>query len=110
MPARSDLKIVQIFYMALRNNISLAQVYIPISICIQAWAVITFPSDKLLGGNGGMGGMLKQQLTPWFQVRAGTVLLASLFLSPAINPSAWGHSLQPFPLIITLPSHISPGP
>lgn len=58
-PAQSDLKIVQIFYMALRNNISFVQVYIPISICIHAWVVMTFPCDELLGRNGGIGGMLK---------------------------------------------------
>lgn len=85
-PAQSDLKIVQIFYMALRNNISFVQIYIPISICIHAWVVMTFPHDELLGRNGGIGGMLKWQLTLWLQLRVDTVLLAF----------SWGYSLPPF--------------
>lgn len=39
-PAQTDLEIVQIFYMAPRNNVSFVQLYRPISICMHAWVVL----------------------------------------------------------------------
>lgn len=39
-PAQTDLETVQIFHMALRNNVSFMQLYRPISICIHAWVVL----------------------------------------------------------------------
>lgn len=50
-PAQTDLETVQIFYIALRNNISFMQLYRPISICIHAWVVLGYHVINFGEGN-----------------------------------------------------------
>lgn len=49
-PAQTDSEIVQIFYMAPRNNTSFVQLYRPISICMHAClGDVRIPCDKFWG-------------------------------------------------------------
>lgn len=108
-PAQNDLKIVQIFDMALRNNTSFVQVYISISICIHAWVVISFPCDKFWGGKWGI---LKWQLALWFssEGRYCAPCISPFFLlgnkSLYVGPTPFSPSLLSADFLVT--THLAP--
>lgn len=105
--AQTDLEIVQIFYVAPRNNISFVQLYKPISICMHAWVVL---GSHVINFWGKQWGLLKWWPALWSPSESRyCASCISLFLLLGNKSLSVGPLLQPFPLVGRFLSHNSPG-